>query len=68
MYAQLPKEPDKQRTSFPHSIITEDEKMGFLHHQLDSLGTQTPILDGLVLLGPGGYERLQGGALQTVGS
>ena len=48
----------------PGKDASKNEKMDFLHHQLDSLGTQTPILDGLVLLGSGGYERLQGGALQ----
>ena len=40
-----------------------DQKMDFLQQQLDSIGTETPILDGLVLLGKGDNDRLQGGML-----
>ena len=36
-------------------------RVDFLQQQLDSIGTDTPILDGLVLLGSGYNERLQGG-------
>lgn len=37
--------------------------MKLLHLQLDAIGLERPILNGLLLLGDGGYERLQGGAL-----
>lgn len=40
-----------------------DQHMEFLHQQLDSLGSDRPLLDGLVLLGDGDNERLQGGAV-----
>ena len=37
--------------------------MDFLPQQLDCIGVDWPILDGLVLLGSGTHQRLQGGAL-----
>ena len=37
-------------------------KMDFLHRQLDEIGMDHAILNGLVLLGGGGHQRLQGGA------
>ena len=38
------------------------DKMGFLHRQLDEIGVDRTILNGLALLGGGGHQRLQGGA------
>lgn len=43
-----------------------DEKMDFLHQQLDSIGLERPVLNGLVLLGNGDNERLQGGLLPSI--
>ena len=40
-----------------------EDHMDFLHQQLDSIGTETPILNGLLLLGSSGHQRLQGGTL-----
>lgn len=40
-----------------------EDHMDFLQQQLDSIGVDRPILDGLLLLGDGGHQRLQGGAL-----
>lgn len=40
-----------------------DEKMAFLQHQLDTIGRERKILNGLLLLGGGRFERLQGGTL-----
>ena len=37
--------------------------MDFLQQQLDCIGVERPILDGLLLLGDGGHQRRQGGAL-----
>lgn len=45
----------------PAGNATVDEKMDFLHQQLDGIGTEMIILNGLVLLGHGDNERLQGG-------
>lgn len=47
----------------PGQKASVDDQMDFLHQQLDSLGMDTPILNGLVMLGCTGYERLQGGPL-----
>ena len=40
-----------------------EDHMDFLQHQLDSIGMERPILNGLLLLGSSGHQRLQGGAL-----
>ena len=46
----------------PDTEAPVDIKMEFVHRQLDDISsTGTPILDGLLLLGCGGYDRLQGG-------
>ena len=37
--------------------------MDFLQQQLDCIGLERPILNGLLLLGSGTHQRLQGGAL-----
>jgi hypothetical protein len=50
----------------PHANASSSEKVYFLHQQLDSLGVDAEILPGLRLLGSGGKERLQGGALQSL--
>jgi hypothetical protein len=47
----------------PDGNASLEEKMDFLQQQLDCVGTERPILDGLVLLGNGINERLEGGAL-----
>ena len=39
-----------------------EDKMDFLHRQLDEIGSNRTILNGLTLLGCGGHQRLQGGA------
>jgi hypothetical protein len=41
-------------------------KMDFLHQQLDGMGMEAEILPGLLLLGNGNDERLQGGVLQCI--
>lgn len=43
-----------------------EDKMDFLHQQLDSIGTEREILNGLVSLGSGGHDRLQGGVVFVV--
>jgi hypothetical protein len=48
----------------PASKASSAEKIDFLHQQLDSMGVDAEILPGLLLLGGGNRERLQGGALQ----
>jgi hypothetical protein len=40
-------------------------KIDFMHQQLDSLGAEAEALPGLVLLGSGVEERLQGGAVPS---
>ena len=45
----------------PAADAEADEKMDFIHEQLDSLGQETPVLNGLVLLGNGENDRIQGG-------
>jgi hypothetical protein len=47
----------------PASTASSPEKIEFLHQQLDSMGMDAEILPGLILLGSGNKERLQGGAL-----
>lgn len=37
-----------------------EQHMEFLHQQLDSMGLEKPLLEGLVLLGDGDNEQLQG--------
>jgi hypothetical protein len=57
---------DMSRTAAPLSppsalAASEEEKMEFLHQQLDSIGLESAILSGLVLLGSSQHQRLQGG-------
>jgi hypothetical protein len=40
-----------------------DAKMTFLHYQLDQIGPEQDMLDGLQLLGNGPLQRLQGGGI-----
>jgi hypothetical protein len=40
----------------------EEERMEFLHQQLDSIGMERAISSGLLLLGSGRTQRIQGGA------
>jgi hypothetical protein len=47
----------------PAADAPAEEKMEFLQQQLDSIGMERPILNGLLLLGSGVKERLQGGVL-----
>jgi hypothetical protein len=47
----------------PPRHATVEQKMEFLQQQLDSIGRERPILSGLLLLGSGVKDRLQGGAL-----
>ena len=47
----------------PASDAPAQVHMDFLHQQLDSIGVERPILDGLLLLGSGTHQRLQGGVL-----
>jgi hypothetical protein len=49
----------------PALAASEEEKIDFLHQQLDSIGTESAILSGLVLLGSSQHQRLQGGALSA---
>ena len=46
----------------PAEAASVDERIDFLHQQLDSIGGDADVLNGLVLLGSGTHERLQGGA------
>ena len=41
-----------------------EERVGFLHWQLDSFGVNASLLGGLLLLGGGQHDRISGGALQ----
>ena len=45
----------------PTDGASHDGRVDFLHQQLDCIGTETDVLNGLVLLGGGTHERLQGG-------
>jgi hypothetical protein len=47
----------------PLPAASEEEKLEFLHQQLDSIGSEKAILSGLVLLGSSQHQRIQGGAL-----
>jgi hypothetical protein len=42
-----------------------EDRMEFLHQQLDSIGMERAIFSGLLLLGSGRTERIQGGASST---
>jgi hypothetical protein len=48
-----------------HANASTAEVIKFLHQQLDSMGKDAEILPGLILLGGGDKERLEGGALQS---
>jgi hypothetical protein len=52
----------------PSATASSSEKMAFMHQQLDSMGNDAEILPGLIMLGSGSKERLQGGALQCLRS
>jgi hypothetical protein len=39
--------------------------MEFLHQQLNSIGPESPVLSGLLLLGSSQNQRLQGGVLSV---
>jgi hypothetical protein len=45
----------------PSPNASSSLKVDFLHQQLDSIGTNAEIMPGLLLLGSGDDERLQGG-------
>lgn len=45
----------------PKDDATADDKMDFLHQQLDSVGTDKPAINDLVMMGCGDRERIQGG-------
>jgi hypothetical protein len=47
----------------PELAASVDEKIEFLHQQLNSIGPDSAILSGLVLLGSSQHQRLQGGAI-----
>ena len=47
----------------PAAEAPVEDHMDFLQQQLDSIGMERPILNGLLLLGSSGYQRLQGGTL-----
>lgn len=40
--------------------------LAFIHYQLDLIGTATPVLDGLLLLGDDTRSRMQGGMRSCV--
>jgi hypothetical protein len=48
----------------PAADAPAEERMEFLQQQLDSIGMERAILNGLQLLGSGVKERLQGGVLR----
>jgi hypothetical protein len=50
----------------PPAAASTSEKIQFLHQQLDSMGDDAEFLPGLIMLGGGNKERLQGGALQCL--
>lgn len=52
----------------PGAAATADQKIDFVHQQLDSFDHVTPIFDDLVLLGGGSSNRRQGGAHLVCGS
>lgn len=45
----------------PGADATLEERMDFMHQQLDSFGTSQVAFDGLVFLGSGERDRIQGG-------
>jgi hypothetical protein len=45
----------------PGQHASLDERMDFLQQQLDSIGMGRAILSGLLLLGGGSNQRIQGG-------
>jgi hypothetical protein len=49
----------------PAPAASVEEKIEFLHQQLDSIGLESTILSGLVLLGSSQHQRLQGGVLDA---
>lgn len=50
----------------PGAVATPDQKIDFLHQQLDSFNEMTSVFDDLVLLGGGSSNRRQGGALHRL--
>jgi hypothetical protein len=46
----------------PDINASVEEKVEFLYKQLDSIGLERAILCGLLLLGSGRNQRIQGGA------
>jgi hypothetical protein len=47
----------------PEMAASVEEKIEFLHQQLNSIGPESAVISGLVLLGSSQHQRLQGGAL-----
>ena len=43
-----------------------EQRLEFLHGQLDSIGTERAIMHGLVPLGSDHHERLQGGTAHVM--
>ena len=52
----------------PAGNASLEDKMEFIRQQLDDIGLEKPVLNGLLLLGNGVKERIQGGVrcLHTV--
>jgi hypothetical protein len=50
----------------PPPAASTSEKMDFMNQQLDSMGIDAEILPGLLLLGSGVDERMQGGSAQPL--
>jgi hypothetical protein len=48
----------------PPATASRSERIAFMHQQLDSMGVDAEVFPGLILLGSGIQERLQGGSLQ----
>jgi hypothetical protein len=46
----------------PEIAAGVEEKIEFLHQQLNSIGPESAVISGLVLLGSSQHQRLQGGA------
>jgi hypothetical protein len=46
----------------PSAQASVEERIEFLNQQLDSIGMEKPVLNGLQLLGSGRNQRLLGGA------
>jgi hypothetical protein len=49
----------------PDRNASLEERMQFLNQQLDNIGMERAILSGLLLLGSGRTQRLQGGVAST---